>query len=127
MSNKSEAAITQEVLLAAAAQNITLWRNNVGALPDNKGRYIRYGLCNDSPAMNRQFKSSDLIGITPVIITPDMIGQRVGVFTSYEVKKQHWKWNNTVREVAQANWLQLIVDNGGIAAFVNDPIDIAVK
>lgn len=105
----SEIAVQQAIRIDAAKQGARLWRNNVGACEDTKGRQIRYGLANDSPRMNKVIKSSDLIGITPV--------NGVGVFTSIEVKRPGWKYTGTAREKAQRAWLELVVAFGGIAAF----------
>ena len=45
------------VRLEAARKRILLWRNNVGALSDKDGRFVRYGLANDSQAVNKRIKS----------------------------------------------------------------------
>lgn len=121
---QSEAAVQQEIRLHARNHQCMLWRNNNGACQDAKGRQIRYGLGNDSPQINKNFKSSDLIGITYKIVTPDMIGQPVGIFTSYEVKRQGWKFTGTDREKAQAAWLEIVKQWGGYAEFATGPHDI---
>lgn len=59
----SEAAVVNNVTLEASRAGARLWRNNVGDCKDERGRLIRYGLCNTSKQMNEQIKSSDLIGI----------------------------------------------------------------
>jgi hypothetical protein len=118
---KSEAAIQQKKQLEESKKGARLWRNNVGAYSDDYGNYIRYGLCNESKAVNQLYKSSDLIGITPVLITPDMVGQTIGVFTAYECKKEGWKFKpNNKHEQAQLNFINLVVSMGGIGAFINE-------
>ncbi len=57
--------------------DLRLFRNNVGQCHAADGRVVRFGLCQGS---------SDLIGFTSVEITPEMVGQRVAVFTAVEVK-----------------------------------------
>lgn len=94
-----------------------LWRNNVGHCTDSRGNHIRYGLCNDSAQLNAVCKSSDLIGIRPVVITPGMVGSTVGVFVAREVKRQGWKYRGTDREKAQLAFLELVLSLGGDAAF----------
>lgn len=121
---KSEAAVQTEVRLETCKKGVRLWRNNVGALQDASGRYVRYGLANESKKINDVIKSSDLIGITPTVITPDMVGQTVGIFTSYEVKHEGWKYSGSPREQAQAAWLTLVKNLGGIAAFVSSLDDL---
>ncbi len=79
----SESAAQQDIRLAAPYRGLTLWRNNSGALMDiESGRLVRFGLGNDSQKMNRNIKSSDLVGISTKIITPDMVRKSVAIFTS---------------------------------------------
>lgn len=115
----SEARVQSQVLLESAHKGYRLFRNNVGALVDDRGVPIRYGLCNDSKKLNEQFKSADLIGIKPVVITHDMAGQTIGQFASIEVKEEGWHYTGIDREAAQLKWAQLVISAGGYAAFVN--------
>jgi len=96
-----------------------LWRNNVGACEDVRGNHIRYGLANDSRQMNQKIKSSDLIGITPVIITPDHMGMQLGVFTAIECKHPGWVWKGDDHEQAQWAFGQLVLSHGGMFRFAN--------
>lgn len=120
----SESRQQSLIRLAAAKLGITLFRNNTGVLKDVNGRPVRYGLANDSPAMNKIIKSSDLIGIKPIVITQDMIGQTIGQFVSIEVKEENWKKPSGEREFAQKAWIDLINENGGCAFFATKPEDI---
>ena len=115
----SEAAVQQAIRLEASRLGMRLFRNNLGACKDETGRVIRYGLSNDSAAMNRVVKSHDLIGIRPVLIAPEHVGTTIGQFVSREVKKPGWRYTGTDREVAQLAWAQLIVSLGGDAMFAN--------
>lgn len=103
----SEAAAQSEIREAAAYIGITLFRNNSGALPDKTGRMIRYGLNNDSSAMNARAKSSDLIGWH----------EPSGRFVSIEVKAPGWRGPRTDRELAQQRWIDAVRRAGGIAGF----------
>lgn len=96
--------------LAVQAIGAVLWRNNVGALPDERGVPVRYGLANDSKAINEVFKSSDLVGIAPG-----------GVFMAIECKGGDWKWGGTKREKAQAAFIEYVRARGGRAGFIRDP------
>jgi hypothetical protein len=117
---KSESQVDEEIKLEAAVKYRShLWRNNVGAMFDAVKRLVRYGLANDSAAMNEKLKSGDRIGITPIVITQDMVGKTIGVFTSIEVKKEGWTYKATEREKAQLAWIELIKEKGGIADFAN--------
>lgn len=112
----SEADASNRVRLEASRLGKRLWRNNVGAgMIDD--RMIRWGLANDSTAVNRVIKSGDLIGIQPVRITHSHIGHVIGQFVSREVKAPGWKYTATPREVAQQNWAALVLSLGGDAAF----------
>jgi len=102
----TEAQVKKVVRLEGAQKGITLWSNNVGVAVDEQGRYIRYGLANDSKAMNMNVKSSDLIGIGPD-----------GLFYARETKRPGWHYTGTPREVAQLKFLQLVLSKGGNAEF----------
>jgi len=120
-----EDEVQQYVRIEAAKFGCILLRNNSGVLEDKTGRPVRYGLANESSKQNEIFKSSDLIGITPVVITPDMVGRTIGVFTAIEVKKEGWKFNpNNKRESAQLAFINWVKKLGGIASFVQSNDDM---
>jgi len=116
----SEAAVMQRVRLKVSQNGDRLFRNNVGVLRNDDGTYVRYGLANESPAMNKVLKSSDLIGIKRILINQEHVGSYIGVFTAYETKKGDWSYKGNDHEVAQWNFLKLVSSLGGIARFVND-------
>ena len=117
---KSEARIQQEILLEASKKGIRLFRNNVGAVTTVDRRHIRFGLANSSASVNKQLKSSDLIGITPVIVTRDMVGQTLGIFTSVECKHSGWGLRPGDKHAqAQLRWIKLIRSLGGIGGFTS--------
>lgn len=72
-------------------------------------RPIRAGLCEGS---------SDLIGWTPVRITPEMVGQTIAVFTAAELKTG----KQTVTD-EQATFLEAVEKAGGIAGVVRSTAD----
>lgn len=113
----SESAVQSVVRMEASEKGVKLWRNNVGATPTPQGSFIRYGLCNDTPAMNKVIKSADLIGIRPILIKPYHVGHTLGQFVSREVKVSNWRYTGTEREVAQLAWAELIMSLGGDACF----------
>ncbi len=115
----SEAAVLNQVKLKASENGARLWRNNVGATYTQNGNFIRYGLANESAAMNKVFKSADLIGIKPILITPSMVGLVVGQFISREIKSAAWRYTGTECELAQLKWAELILLMGGDAALTS--------
>lgn len=119
MTGLSEAAVQNNVRLEAGRKGVRLFRNNVGAMYDEQGNFVRFGLANESAQMNKTIKSADLIGIRSILVTPQMVGHRVGVFVSRETKRGDWRYAGDPDEVAQLNWLMLILSLGGDAAFAN--------
>lgn len=121
-----ESAVQQRVRLELARTGALVWRNNVGACEDKTGRIIRYGICNESAQMNRSLASSDLIGITPIVVTPEMVGKTLGVFTAAECKHSDWHLTpGDKRAQAQLRFIDLVRSVGGIAGFVTDPAQVA--
>jgi hypothetical protein len=119
MTKESEAAVQVRVRLEASKLGIHLWRNNVGVTFGEDGVPVRYGLANDSKALNQQIKSSDLIGIRPVMITQEHVGTVMGQFVAREVKREGWKYTGSAREVAQQRFIDLIKSLGGDACFAS--------
>jgi hypothetical protein len=120
----SEAKVQQVIRIRTSQLGWRMWRNNVGVLRDERGVPVRYGLANESTAVNKQIKSSDLIGIRPMLITPEMVGTVIGQFVSIEVKREGWHYTGTDREVAQLRWLEMVRALGGYAQFSTGDIDI---
>lgn len=115
----SEGGVQALVRLEAARAGIHAWRNNVGAGTLDNGSFIRWGLANDSPALNARIKSGDLVGIRKRLVLPQDIGTYIGQFWTRECKAPGWTYKKTPREVAQLRWITLINSNGGDAAFAN--------
>ena len=118
--NKSEASVLNLIRLEASKKGYRLWRNNVGALQNDQGQWVRYGLGNESGKMNSFIKSSDLIGIKPVKIRETMVGMTIGQFVSREIKGNDWIYKGTEREQAQLRWIELITGLGGDACFATN-------
>lgn len=106
-----EQQIQQQIRLLSRGP-VRLFRNNVGKLPDPRtGRLVTFGL---APG------SADLIGWRTVQITPDMVGQRVAVFCSVEVKSARGRLRPD-----QAAWLAAVQGAGGIAGVARSPDEAA--
>jgi len=103
--------ITTKQLEDIAWRNHPLtWRNNRGAIKTKTG-YITYGI--PDPPHGRKpdkLKGGDRIGWTDVIVTPDMVGKTVAVFTSIEIKG-----SGDQLKPGQIKWHNLVLRNGGIS------------
>jgi len=101
--------------------DIRMWRNQrglmwVGTIKSRTPKllilenYRRYevGLCNGA---------SDLIGIKRTVVTPEMVGQVVGVFSAIEVKDE------TGATKEQINFLRLVRELGGNAGVAHGPAE----
>lgn len=99
----AETDIQQRIRLAVGTRSdLRLFRNNTGTLPDPRtGRPVQFGLARGS---------ADLIGWRTITITPEMVGQRVAIFTSIEVKTTTGHLTP-----AQQAWLGTVRTAGGIA------------
>ena len=101
-SSPSEHEIQQRIRLACGRGAVRLWRNNTGALVDQQGRFVRFGLCKGS---------SDLIGLRSVVVTPEMVGQCIAQFVALEIKTDC----GTVSPEQRA-FLRLVQQLGGLGA-----------
>jgi len=79
-------------------QNVTV---NPGDVLVQQGRFFNAGLC---------VGSSDLIGLKSVVVTPDMIGKKIAVFTAIEAKTKTGK-----PSTEQVNFINMVNSLGGIA------------
>ena len=95
----SEQELQQQIRLQLGSSPVRLCRNNVGALRDERGRLVTYGLCKGS---------SDLIGLRQVLIGPEHLGQTMAVFSAIEVKATKGR----LRE-EQRSFLELVERFGG--------------
>lgn len=108
-----EHKVQDDARLLASQMGWRLFRNNKGVLPDARGVPVRFGLCNETAALGKRLRSSDLIGIRPVVITPDMVGSTIGQFVAREVKRGGWKYKGTEHEEAQLRFGELVIGLGG--------------
>lgn len=120
---RSEAAVQADARLAYDALGWRISRNNVGVLLDKRGVPVRYGLWNETAALNHQVKSSDLIGWRPRLITPDMVGEVIAQFVARECKPEGWTLApptdraRYAHEQAQQRFIDMLNADGGDGAF----------
>jgi hypothetical protein len=107
----AETTLQQQIRLAVGSRSdLRLFRNQVGSLPDPRtGRLVTFGLARGS---------ADLIGWRTVTVTPEMVGQRIAVFTSIEIKTA----TGRLRPEQQA-WLGVVRGAGGVAGVVRSVED----
>lgn len=115
---KAENRIASEIGLKLVNNyDVTLFVNAVGFDAERK---ISYGL---------KKGSSDSIGWHSITITPEMVGQKVAVFTAIEVKKEDWhppmKTNKRAFEHynQQKNFIDQVLASGGFAGFAQSVED----
>ena len=133
----TEARIQREIMLAASAAGMTIWRNNVGkawqgqridlvdswvSRADGFGfhvergiilqshRIVEFGLCPGS---------SDLIGLRTVEILPEHVGKTIAQFVAVEVKTA--KGRTTAR---QKKFLDFVTRSGGFARVARNIDDL---
>ena len=107
----AETTLQQQIRLAIGTNPETrLFRNQVGSLPDPRtGRLVTFGLARGS---------ADLIGWRTITVTQAMVGTRLAIFTSIEVKVP----TGRVRPEQQA-WLEAVQGAGGIAVIARSVED----
>ena len=107
----AETTLQQQIRLAIGTNpDARLFRNQVGSLPDPRtGRLVTFGLARGS---------ADLIGWRTVVVTPEMVGTRLAVFSSIEVKTP----TGRIRPEQQA-WLGAVHGAGGIAGIARSVTD----
>lgn len=118
----TEHAIQNEIRNALAGKAL-IFRANVGqAWAGSKVERLRGNkvLIHDARPFTTGLPPgfSDLFGLTPVVITPDMVGQTVAVFTALEVKTAKGKASEK-----QQNFIKAVNDNGGRAGVVRSADD----
>jgi hypothetical protein len=107
----NEQQIQQNIRLSMSEMGFKIFRNNCGAYKDSTGRLVRYGLANPG--------GSDLIGFKPTVITPEMVGKTVAIFTAIEVKTPTGK-----PTPEQLHFVQRVKDLGGIAGIARSVDDV---
>lgn len=105
-SHSLETDVSAKIRIRAAHLGVILLRNNSGVGVNPNGRPVRFGLGNDSKKINKVRKSSDLIGLAPN-----------GQFIAIETKRSGWRYRATDEEVAQRNFLDMVIRMNGIAGF----------
>ena len=106
---KTETTLQNEIRLSIGRiKHARLFRNNVGMIGG-----VQFGLCKGS---------SDLIGFIQREITPDMVGQKIAVFTALEVKTT--KGKSTPEQIAFIDCVRKFGGISGIVKSVDDALAV---
>lgn len=89
----------------------TFYDSKTNTATINNARRLHAGLCKGS---------SDLIGWTSIEITEEMVGQKIAVFTAFELKTP-----KDTPKPEQLNFIEQIKKNGGFAGVVRNYDDAA--
>ena len=109
----TEKDVERTLILHASQCGSTMFKNNTGKLRDERGNIVTFGLCKGS---------SDLIGWTPITVTPDMVGKKIAVFTAIEVKlNKNGKYKATED---QKRFISAVLNNGGFAGVADCKKDL---
>lgn len=109
--SKSESLIMKTIQISSPEYGAMLFRNNTGAYKTDAGHYVQFGVGGKG--------GSDLIGITPVTITKEMVGETVGVLTAIEVKSARGKPTE-----AQIKFITAVKKQGAIAGIARSVDDV---
>jgi hypothetical protein len=124
-----EIPIMRRCWLAVTATT-TLFRVNTGKAWTGAGKPIRnadgsitlpfarpislgFSLPNGDPVTG----AGDLNGWTTIVITPEMVGRRVAIYTSLEIKNSA----GGKKSEEQLRWINVVKSAGGCAGFANSP------
>jgi hypothetical protein len=105
----SESAIQRAIRVRLGQLRLPFLRYQVGTFLTRNGSPIHIG----------EKGVSDLIGITPHVVTLEDVGRTIGVFTALEIKKP--KGSRTAEH--QSAFLRAVNRLGGLGAIVKSPED----
>lgn len=109
-----ESKILKEIILAYSRAGSRIFRCNSGSAWVGKSHRLTNGdMLIKSPRIFRSgwpVGTSDLIGFTTKIVTPEMVGKPVAIFTAIEVKTGRLKPTEQ-----QSNFIKTVNDHGGNA------------
>ena len=107
----NETEILNKIKTKLSKLGFTIFRNNVGAWRAKNGQYIKYGLCKGS---------SDLIGWKPIVVTQEMVGKLVAIFSAIEVKRP----SKSITSDEQINFIKSVKEAGGIGVIAKSEDDL---
>lgn len=114
-----------EIMLALSKAGVIPFRNNTGTGWVGLGKPVR--LANGDLLLKHPVRplkaglcvgSSDIIGVTEITVTPDMVGQKIAVFTAIEVKTKVGRASEE-----QKNFIHMVSEKGGFSGIARTPDD----
>jgi len=113
----SERKVQNDIRLAVGG-DVTLFRNNVGKAWAGEAVTLKDGsvlIRNPRPFHAGLMKgSADLIGWRSIIVTPEMVGQKLAVFASVEVKSAKGR-----ATLEQKTWHANVINAGGLSVIAH--------
>lgn len=107
-----ETAVSKDAQCELGRHGGRVFRNNRGLFYTLSGEKTKAGL--------ETAGASDLIGLTPMVITQEMVGKTVAVFTAIECKEPGWSRPASKTEQDQLGFINFVRKFGGIAFFLSD-------
>jgi len=100
---------TSEVNDAAWVAHPYTYRNNRGCVKTEDGRFIRFGIPEPKGKEKPDdMKGGDRIGFDEVVVTPGMVGKKIAVFASVEIKGDGDRLKS-----GQIAWHNFVLAHGG--------------
>ncbi len=127
--SQPESVLSNDIRLALGkhARHARLFRNYVGQVIAGKIVEWNNDVCVIKGARKVEAGlakgSGDLIGYTTITVTPDMVGKKIAVFTSGEVKLSA----KAKTSLEQFNWRNHVLEAGGRAGIIisaQDALDL---
>ena len=109
----TEKNIQNEIRLHLSKRGALNLRYQVGLFYTMDGRKMKIG----------EDGVSDLIACVPVVITPEMVGKRIGVFTAIETNKINDSTSKERKE-SQGKFIARVQALGGIATIARSTQDV---
>jgi hypothetical protein len=107
-------SLMTKIMLACGVGKSRIFRNNQGLASYPDGSKVRYGIANPGGA--------DCLGWVSIIVTPEMVGNKVAIFTAVEVKEGSGRANRD-----QKTFIKAVLDaggRGGVARSVEEALKI---
>jgi hypothetical protein len=114
----TETEIRKSIQATLSRGDTRLWRNNVGEAWVGKSLRVPQGILIRDPyrvTYGLAPGSADLIGYRSAVITPQMVGQRLAILASIEVKSDR----RGRKQPGQQEWSDMVTAAGGLAGFAS--------